>query len=67
MAPQSIEIDDIDRLARELGLDLKYVDTPVAPPGPRRCAADEEDVFDFGAALDRARNEAANRRPVDNG
>ena len=65
MPPQSIEIDEIDRLARELGLDLKYVETSgrrgraVGPP------ADEGDVFDFGAALDRARNKAGNRRSVE--
>ena len=53
--PQSMEIEEIDRLSRELGLNLKYVDNAeqVLPsPAP----IDEGDIFDFGAALDRARN-----------
>ena len=64
VAPQSIEIDDIDRLARELGLNLKYIDTPTDSVTPSPAPADDEDVFDFGAALDRARNAAVNRSPV---
>jgi hypothetical protein len=65
MAPRSIEIDDIDRLARELGLDLKYVDAPEDPVEPVPVLAEDEDVFDFGAALDHARNKAATRRSVE--
>src|SRR5688572_132359 len=60
--PKSIEIDEIDRLAQELGLNLKYVDDADAAPTP--APIDEGDVFDFGAALDRARNEASGRRTV---
>ena len=58
VAPRSIEIDEIDRLARELGLNLKYVET-AAERGvaDRSLPVDEGDMFDFGAALDRARNE----------
>ena len=54
IAPRSIEIDEIDRLSRELGLNLKYIDAAVEEPSAT--PADEEEVFDFGAALDRARN-----------
>ena len=64
VAPRSIEIDEIDRLAKELGLNLKYepaADAMTPTPVP----ADEGDVFDFGAALDRARNEASGRRPAE--
>jgi hypothetical protein len=64
VAPKSIEIDEIDQLARELGLDLKYVEQPAAPIEPTPVPAEDDDVFDFGAALDRARNEAATRRQV---
>ncbi len=63
VAPKSIEIDDIDRLARELGLDLKYVDR-ATPEEPTPVSVDDEDVFDFGASLDRARN-AASRQSVE--
>ena len=61
LVPRSIEIDDIDRLSRELGLNLTYVDDSASEPAP----ADEGDVFDFGASLDRARNAAVNRGPAD--
>ena len=64
VVPKSIEIDEIDRLAQELGLNLKYVEnTAEATPTP--APIDEGDIFDFGAALDRARNEASGRRTVD--
>lgn len=63
-APRSIEIEEIDRLSRELGLNLKYVETAADPPPPTPAPADE-DIFDFGAALDRARNAASGRRSVD--
>jgi hypothetical protein len=63
-APRSIEIDEIDRLSRELGLNLKYVDS-AAKQEPSSPPVDDEDIFDFGAALDRARNAAGNRRSVD--
>jgi hypothetical protein len=64
--PQSLDIDEIDQLSRELGLNLKYVDN--ADQGlPSPAPVDEGDVFDFGAALDRARNAAASRRTVDTG
>ena len=65
--PRSIEIDDIDRLSKELGLNLKYLDPPAEPSGaaPTPAPVDEGDVFDFGAALDRARNAASGRRSVD--
>jgi len=64
VAPKSIEIDEIDQLARELGLELKYVEPPATPIEPTPVPAEDDDVFDFGAALDRARNKAATRRPV---
>jgi CheY-like chemotaxis protein len=66
VAPRSIEIDEIDRLSRELGLNLKYVETPAdaALPTPAP-PADDGDIFDFGAALDRARNAASGRRSAD--
>lgn len=64
VAPKSIEIDEIDQLARELGLSLKYVEPPAIPIDPTPVPAEDDDVFDFGAALDRARNKAATRRPV---
>jgi CheY-like chemotaxis protein len=65
-APRSIEIDEIDRLAKELGLNLKYVDTSAEPAAPTPApVVDEGDIFDFGAALDRARNEASGRRASD--
>ena len=62
--PKPIEIDEIDRLAKELGLNLKYSATDAAPP-PAPAPVEEEDVFDFGAALDRARNAASGRRSTD--
>ena len=61
--PKAIEIDDIDRLAKELGLDLKYSATDAAPT-PAPVPVEDDDVFDFGAALDRARN-AASGRPIE--
>lgn len=66
VAPRSIEIEEIDRLSRELGLNLKYVDKAgdPAPPAPAP-PVDDVDIFDFGAALDRARNAASGRRSVD--
>ena len=63
ITPRSIEIDEIDRLAKELGLNLKYVEPAATATAP--VPADEGDVFDFGAALDRARNEASGRRTID--
>lgn len=63
--PASIEIEDIDRLAQELGVNLKYVEPAVEHTTPSPRPADDEDVFDFGAALDRARNKAVNRGPVE--
>jgi hypothetical protein len=65
VAPRSIEIDEIDQLARELGLNLKYVETPASEASPSLAPVDEGDIFDFGAALDRARNAAGSRRSVD--
>src|SRR5688572_20661789 len=62
VAPRSIEIDEIDQLARELGLNLKYVETPASEASPSLAPVDEGDIFDFGAALDRARNVAGTRR-----
>ena len=66
VAPRSIEIEEIDRLSRELGLNLKYVESTAdpAPPAPAP-PVDDGDIFDFGAALDRARNAASGRRSVD--
>ena len=64
VAPRSIEIDEIDRLAKELGLNLKY-EPPTEAVVPTPVPADEGDVFDFGAALDRARNEASGRRTIE--
>lgn len=62
--PRAIEIEEIDQLSRELGLNLKYVGTTSdAPPSPP--PVDEGDIFDFGAALDRARNAASGRRSVE--
>jgi hypothetical protein len=63
IAPRSIEIDEIDQLARELGLNLTYVETPADEVSA--APVDEGDIFDFGAALDRARNDAGTRRPAD--
>ncbi len=65
VAPRSIEIDEIDRLAKELGLNLKYVEPAAETKAPNLAPADEGDVFDFGAALDRARNEASGRRTAE--
>jgi hypothetical protein len=62
VAPRSIEIDEIDQLARELGLNLKYVETPANEASPSLAPVDEGDIFDFGAALDRARNVVGTRR-----
>jgi hypothetical protein len=63
-APQPIpaEEDEIDRIARELGLNLKILDDAEAI-SPAKAASDG-DSFDFGAALDRARLEA-DRRTLD--
>ena len=63
-APKAIEIDEIDRLAKELGLNLKYTATDSAPT-PAPAPAEEEDIFDFGAALDRARNAASGRPSIE--
>jgi hypothetical protein len=65
MGPASIEIADIDRLAQELGVNLKYVEPAAEHFEPTPVPADDEDVFDFGAALDRARNQAVNRGPIE--
>jgi hypothetical protein len=65
MKPRSIEIDEIDRLSKELGLNLQYVDDSAEPLASTPAPIDEGDVFDFGAALDRARNAASARRSVD--
>lgn len=64
-APRSIEIEEIDRLSRELGLNLKYVETAADPAPPTPAPVDDGDIFDFGAALDRARNAASGRRSFD--
>ena len=64
-APAPIKIDDIDRLAPELGLNLSYVEPSDRQEEPSVPAPEEEDVFDFGATLDRARNRAVTRSPVD--
>ncbi|MEO5741287.1 MAG: PEGA domain-containing protein [Vicinamibacterales bacterium] len=66
VVPRSIEIDEIDQLSRELGLNLKYVDTTSGPVSPSLAPADEGDVFDFGAALDRARNNTQHSADVVN-
>jgi hypothetical protein len=65
MRPRSIAIDEIDRLSKELGLSLKYGSGSPEPEAVTPAAADEGDVFDFGAALDRARNAASGRRSVE--
>ena len=65
VAPQPPELDEIDRIARDLGLDLKYAQMPAAPEAAASAPAEDEDVFDFGAALDRARNLSVNRRPFE--
>jgi hypothetical protein len=62
VAPRSIEIEEIDQLARELGLNLKYVETRADEVSLSAPPVDEADVFDFGAALDRARHGARTRR-----
>jgi CheY-like chemotaxis protein len=54
--------DEIDRIARELGLNLKILDETDATPPAK--AGSDGDSFDFGAALDRARLEA-DRRSLD--
>jgi hypothetical protein len=56
--------DDIDRLARQLGLDVRLFDIAVTAP-PVEIVHEAEDAFDFGAALDRARIEADERRTND--
>ncbi len=66
-APLPTEPDEVDRLARELGLELKIVDIDEDPQPVRATAykAPQEDAFDFAAALDRAREEAETRHQVE--
>ena len=65
VTPRSIEIEEIDRLSRELGLNLKYVEPAAEQATPTLAPVDEGDVFDFGAALDRARNQASGRQSIE--
>jgi len=60
----STEDEDVDRLARELGLDVRLVEIDEIPP-PAAGVADTEDTYDFAAALDRARLEADSRRSAE--
>jgi hypothetical protein len=57
----SVDDDDIDRLMRQLGLDVKLDDgepaTAAAAP-----ASTDDDIFDFGRSLDQARVEAQQRK-----
>ena len=59
--------DDIDRIARELGLDVRLGggNAPSAPSQAAPPAAESDDPFDFGVSLDRARNAALGRRSSD--
>ncbi|HKY21886.1 MAG TPA: PEGA domain-containing protein [Vicinamibacterales bacterium] len=57
------QVDDVDRLARELGVDvssLVEIDEVQPPVG-----VEAGDTYDFGAALDRARAEADSRRAAE--
>ncbi len=59
------EEDEIDKLVRQLGLDVRMVEIEeVGLPAPMAAQNDEE-TFDFAAALDRARVEAEERRTTE--
>jgi len=60
--PVSIEDDEIDRIARQLGLDVNLIQIGEASPP---AVAEDDDAFDFGAALDRARVEAEARHTAE--
>ena len=54
-APASSIADEIDQLVRQLGLDVSMHDAD-ASAAPQVHASFEDDAFDFGESLDRARN-----------
>jgi hypothetical protein len=62
--PISTEAEDVDRLVRELGLDVRLVEIDEVTP-PAAGVAEAEDTYDFAAALDRARIEADSRRSAE--
>ncbi|RPI53947.1 MAG: PEGA domain-containing protein [Acidobacteria bacterium] len=55
--------DEIDQLVRQLGLDVRLTEQDETPAARAEVTipAVEDDVFDFGASLDRARNRALTR------
>ena len=55
--------EEIDQLVRQLGLDVKLGSNDTAPAAQieETANAADEDPFDFGASLDRARNKALTR------
>jgi hypothetical protein len=58
----SADEDDIDRLMRQLGLDVKLDDGEEAATAAAAPASTDDDIFDFGRSLDQARNEAQQRK-----
>jgi len=61
----STDEDEIDKLVRQLGLDVKLVEIEEIAPPAAAATAETSDEFDFGAALDRARIEADERRSAE--
>jgi len=56
--------DEIDQLVRHLGLDIRMAEMDGAaavPPVEVTSQTGEDEIFDFGASLDRARNKALTR------
>jgi hypothetical protein len=60
--PSASIADEIDQLVRQLGLDVKLAEVDETPAvTPVISQEPDEDPFDFGASLDRARNIALTR------
>jgi hypothetical protein len=58
----SADEDDIDRLMRQLGLDVKLDDGEEGATAAAAPASTDDDIFDFGRSLDQARAEAQQRK-----
>jgi CheY-like chemotaxis protein len=64
-AASVIAEDEIDKLVRQLGLDVRLIEIDEVGAAAKPSVAAPEESFDFNAALDRARLDAEERRAAD--